>query len=172
MKQIINNKLIIGLLGSLFFSLFVLPAQAEEGAIRFSNNAFKQEITTDKNGKKHFDFVEPKLVLPGDVILYEIEFENVSDQTISDIVVNTPLPNNSKFRAGSAKGKFTQITFSVDGNNYKTAESLIVKDKTGKSWLAKPEDYQAIRWVYKRALKPGEKSKVSYKTEIKNTNKP
>jgi len=167
MKLIIKNKVIISLLGSLFFSLFAVPAQAEEGAIRFSNNAYKQEISTDKDGKKQFNFVEPKLVLPGDVILYEIEFENVSDQVISDIVVNNPLPNNSKYRAGSAQGKSTQITFSVDGNNYKKAEGLVVKDKAGKSWLAKPEDYQAIRWVYKQALKPGEKSKVSYKTEIK-----
>lgn len=167
MKLIIKNKVIIGLLSSMFFSLFALPIQAEEGAIRFSNNAFKQEITTDKNGKKQFNFVEPKLVLPGDVILYEIEFENVSEQVISDIVVNNPLPNNSKYRAGSAHGKFTQITFSVDGSKYEAAEGLIVKDKAGKSWLAKPEDYRAIRWVYKQALKPGEKSKVSYKTEIK-----
>lgn len=167
MKRITMNKIITVLLGSLFFSIYTLSAQAEDGAIRFSNNAYKQEISTDKDGKKQFNFVAPKLVLPGDVILYEIEFENISNQVISDIVVNNPLPNNSKYRAGSARGKSTEITFSTDGKTFKTAEKLIVKDKSGKSWLAKPEDYQAIRWVYKQALKPGEKSKVSYKTEIK-----
>ncbi len=158
---------VVILLSALFFSMFAMAVQAEDGAIRFSNNAYKQEIASDEKGNKQFKYIEPKLVLPGDIILYEIEFENISDQVISNIVVNNPLPNNSSYRAGSASGEATDITFSVDGKEYKQADALVLKDKTGKTWLAKPEDYRAIRWIYKKSLKPGEKSKVSYKTQIK-----
>jgi uncharacterized repeat protein (TIGR01451 family) len=150
------------------FTLFTaMNAYAEDGAILFSNNAFKQVISKAADGSVKYDYVEPGLVLPDDVILYEIVFENISDQEVSNIVVNNPIANNSKYRGGSATGESTEITFSVDGKNFAAADALTVKDQTGKSWKAKPEDYTAIRWVYKKALKPGEKGKVTYKTTIK-----
>lgn len=144
-------------------------AYAEEGAIRFSNNAFKQVITKAADGSVKYDYIEPGLVLPEDVILYEIVFENISQQEVSNIVVNNPIANNSKYRGSSATGDSTDITFSVDGKNFASADALTVKDKTGKTWQAKPEDYTMIRWVYKKALKPGEKAKVTYKTSIKKS---
>ena len=162
-----KNTAITTVLLLLSLGLFAMQASADDGAIRFSNNAYKQVITTDASGEKQFDYVAPGLVIPGDVILYEIEFENISNQPVSNIVVNNPLPNNSRYRAGSANGDSTEITFSVDGKHFSKPEALTVKDKTGKTWLAKPEEYKAIRWVYTRSLKPGEKGKVTYKTEIK-----
>jgi uncharacterized repeat protein (TIGR01451 family) len=150
------------------FTLFAaMNAYAEDGAIRFSNNAFKQVISKAADGTVKYDYVEPGLVLPDDVILYEIVFENISDQEVTNIVVNNPIANNSKYRDSSATGDSTEITFSVDGKNFAAADALTVKDQTGKTWKAKPEDYTAIRWVYKKALKPGEKGKVTYKTTIK-----
>lgn len=144
-------------------------AFAEDGAIRFSNNAFKQVINKAADGSIQYDYVEPKLVLPDDVILYEIKFENISDQEVSNIVINNPIANNSTYRGGSVTGKNTDITFSVDGKNFAAADALTVKDNSGKTWQAKPEDYRAIRWVYNKPLKPGEIGKVTYKTTI---NKP
>ena len=142
-------------------------ANAEDGAIRFSNNAFKQVTTKAADGSVQYDYVEPGLVLPDDVILYEIVFENISKQDVSNIVINNPIANNSKYRDSSATGDSSDITFSVDGNFFAAADALTVTDKTGKIWRAKPEDYTVIRWVYKKTLKPGEKGKVTYKTSIK-----
>lgn len=166
-ERVMNKNIFItGLISvcSLFLSMNV---SAEEGAIRFSNNAFKQVISKAADGTTQYDYVEPGLVLPDDVILYEIVFENISDQEVSNIVINNPIANNSTYRDSSATGDSTEITFSVDGKNFASADALTVKDQTGKTWKAKPEDYTAIRWVYKKALKPGEKGKVTYKTAIK-----
>ncbi len=144
-----------------------VDAYAEEGAIRFSNNAFKQVISKSADGSVQYDYIEPGLVLPEDIILYEVVFENISTQDVSDIVVNNPIANNSTYRPGSAGGENTDITFSVDGKTFATPDALIVTDSSGKTWRAKPEDYTVIRWVYKNALKPGEKARVTYKTAIK-----
>jgi len=162
-----NQKHYLLILSFVFSALVTANSYAEEGAIRFSNNAFKQVISKAADGTVQYDYVEPGLVLPDDVILYEITFENISKQDISNIVINNPIANNSKYRGSSATGDSTDITFSVDGEHYAAANSLTVKDESGKSWQAKPEDFTAIRWVYKKALKPGEKSKVTYKTSIK-----
>lgn len=162
-KQNIWNALLISI-----FSLSVqINAHAEEGAILFSNKAFKQVISKNADGTTKYDYVEPELVLPKDVILYEIVFENISDKAVDNIVVNNPIANNSAYRANSAKGDSTEITFSVDGKIFAAADALTVKDKTGKSWQAKPEDYTVIRWKYMKSLAPGKKGKVTYKTIIK-----
>lgn len=163
----LKENLIQTILVSVFTLFAAMNAYAEEGAIRFSNNAFKQVISKAADGSVKYDYVEPGLVLPNDVILYEIVFENISKQEVSNIVVNNPIANNSKYRGSSATGDSTVITFSVDGKNFASADALTVKDKTGKTWQAKPEEYTVIRWVYKKALKPGEKGKVTYKTTIK-----
>lgn len=152
---------------SVLLVAFASASFAEDGAIRFSNNAFKQVATRQPDGSFTYDYEEPKLVLPKDIILYEIKFENISDQEISNIIVSNPIANNSVYRAGSASGASTEITFTVDGEHYAPADALTVKDSSGKSWKAKPEDYTAIRWIYKSSLKPGETGKVTYKTMIK-----
>jgi len=142
-------------------------AYAEDGAIRFTNKAFKQVTITNSDGTTEYDYVDPGLVLPKDIILYEIVFENISDKNVDDIVINNPIANNSAYRANSATGDSTEITFSVDGKIFASADALTVKDKSGKALQAQPEDYTVIRWKYKKSLKPGEKGKATYKTSIK-----
>lgn len=160
-------------IGALFVSAFLLfstgAALAEEGAVRLSNNAFKQVITKKADGSIEYDYVEPGLAIPGDVILYEIVFENISDKEVSNVVIDIPIANNTTYREDSVTGDNTEISFSVDGKKFSSPDTLKVKDKSGKTWKAKPKDYTAIRWVYKKALKPGEKGKVTYKATI---NKP
>ena len=93
LKQCMTRILFI----SAFTLLTAMNAHAEDGAIRFSNNAFKQVITKTPDGSTEYDYVEPGLVLPDDVILYEIVFENISNQDVSNIVVNNPIANNSVY---------------------------------------------------------------------------
>ena len=152
----------------LLASVFSTTAFAEGEKIVLTNKAFKQVIEKDKDGNVTYDYVEPKLVLPGDVILYTIISENIGTAQAENVVINNPVPNNSKYRSGSAVGKNTKITFSIDGGKtFDVPGKLIVKDKNGKESKAKAEIYTNIRWVYVKPLAPGDKSKVSFKTEIK-----
>lgn len=166
MKNLKQN-MVKNILISVLAIFTATSAFAEDGAIKFSNNAFKQVATKSADGSVQYDYIEPGLVLPDDVILYEVVFENISNQDVSNIVINNPIANNSKYRDRSATGDLTTVTFSVDGKLFAAADALTVTDKTGKIWKAKPEDYTVIRWVYNKALKPGEKGKVTYKTSIK-----
>jgi uncharacterized repeat protein (TIGR01451 family) len=165
LKNIKNIYLILAAFGILLMPGYAL---SEDGPVKFSNKAFKQVIKTNSKGEKEFSYVEPTIVVPGDVILYSITFENIGKEPVSNIVVNDPVPNNSKYRMNSATGKNTKITFSIDGGkNFGDPKDLVVKDKAGKSWVAKPEQYTHIRWVYGKSLAPGEKGEVSFKTAIK-----
>ena len=164
-----NTKSIFNLLAAVFVaSIFSVNAFAEDGKIILTNKVFKQVIKKDEDGKTTYDYVEPGTALPGDVMMYVISFENIGDQPAEGIVINDPVPNNSKYRVGSAAGKNTTTSFSIDdGKTYGNPEDLVVKDANGKEWKAKPESYTHIRWVYNKSLAPGEKGEVSFKTQIK-----
>ena len=157
------------LTGALVFSLlFSVSAFAEDGKIVLTNKVFKQVIKTDKDGNITYEYIGAELAVPGDVMMYTITFENIGTDPAEGIVINNPIPNNSKYRIDSANGKDTNITFSIDGGkNFGNPEQLVVKDKSGKEWTAKPESYTHIRWVYNKPLAPGEKGEVSFKTQIK-----
>ena len=148
-------------------AMYTSTVSADDGVIRFTNVAMKQVVKVDAKGEKTIEYIEPKTAIPGDIIRYDIGFENISNQEVSNIVVNNPIPNNSKYRDNSATGKHTEISFSVDGNTFAEPSKLVLKDNTGKTWLATAEQYKHIRWVYKKPLPPGAKSTVSFMTEIK-----
>lgn len=153
---------------AMFSATFSTQALAKEGQIKLTNKVFKQVITTNKKGEKKLDYIEPSLAIPGDVMFYITTFENISQETADDIVIKNAIPNNSNYRTGSAKGKNTAITFSVDkAKSYGRPEKLFVIDKAGKKWTARPEDYTDIRWIYKKPLVAGEKATVTFKTIIK-----
>ena len=158
----------------LFFSMMLFASLssgnvfAEDKKIVLTNKVLKQVIKKDAKGNISYDYIEPKTALPGDVMMYTITFENIGKGSADGIVINDPVPNNSKYRVGSAVGKNTKITFSIDGGkNFGDPDELVVKDKNGKEWKAKPESYTHIRWVYNKSLAPGEKGGVSFKTKIK-----
>ncbi len=151
----------------LTLGVFSSSASADDGVIKFTNVAMKQVVKIDAKGEKTIEYVEPKTAIPGDIIRYDIGFENISDQEVSNIVVNNPVPNNSKYRDKSAKGEDTDISFSVDGTTFAEPSRLVLKDNTGKTLLATAAQYKHIRWVYKKPLPPGAKSTVSFMTEIK-----
>jgi uncharacterized repeat protein (TIGR01451 family) len=161
-----NINLIYALLISFF--LFSAQAVAAEGNVKLTNKVFKQVIKTDDKGKKTLDYIDPAIALPGDVMFYTTTFENIGREPATKVVVNNPIHSNLKYRTGSAKGKDTEIKFSIDGGvSYDSPEKLFVTDKTGKRWVAKPEDYTSIRWIYKKSLQPGEKSTVSFRAMIR-----
>jgi len=152
----------------IFTSLFSTNVFSQDGKIVLTNKVLKQVIKKDKKGNITYDYIEPGTALPGDVMMYSITFENIGSEPAKGIVINDPIPNNSKYRVDSASGKNTKITFSIDGGkNFGNPKDLIVKDKNGKEWTAKPESYTHIRWVYTKSLAPGTKGEVTFKTQVK-----
>lgn len=149
-------------------TVFSIIAFAQQGSIKLKNEAFQEIEVNQQNGEKEYKLVEPKKVVPGDEIFYVTTFTNISDKPATNIVINNPLPNNSFYKAGSAFGAGTEITFSADsGQTYAKAEALTVRTKDGGTRPATPKEYTHIRWLYIDALQPGAEGTVTFRTIIK-----
>lgn len=160
-KLITKITLLFGLIAFSFASV------AEDGVIKFTNTVKKQVVEKNDKGEEIIRYVEPTLNIPGNTMMYTITFENISNQPVGGIIINDPLPNNSRYLEGTATGENTDITFSADGIYFDVPENIKVKDKTGRVWTASADKYTHIRWVYRKNLEPGEIGTVTFKTKIR-----
>jgi len=139
-----------------------------EDTIRLTSTARQEVVETDAAGNRQVKRVDASKVVPGDEVIYVIEFENTGAEAAENIVIRNPVPANTRYKAGSAAGTDTSISYSVDGGkNFDAPENLVITEADGTTRPARATDYTAVRWIYTRALQPREKSSVEYRVVVK-----
>ncbi len=160
-------RIIPSLLLAVLLAAFHLPALAAAGQVELKTVA-EREVETVTNGKKETRRAPVNKAVPGDEIIYTTVFKNLAAKPVGDIVITNPVPNDSLYKADSASGANTVITFSADGGKqYAAPGQLTVKAKDGKTRPAQPSDYTHIRWTYKGELGAGKSGEVSFRAFIK-----
>lgn len=162
--------LLTALLCILLLPVSHATAAPEKGSIILTAiNEVEVEVLNEEGEKiiKRVDAADA-IVVPGDIVIYTIRYENISDKPVENVIISDPIPTATVYLFGSAEGADTDITFSVNGGeSYDVPENLFVKDAEGKKVPAKPSDYTHIRWILQKAIAPGAKGDVTFKTIIK-----
>lgn len=141
---------------------------ADPGALELKTVARKEIVVQDKDGKKITQIVPAGKVVPGDEVIYVIEYRNISQTTADNVFVTDPIPQEMIYRTGSAKGEGTTVTFSIDGGvTYNVPENLKVTGEDGKPQVAGPEKYTHIRWNLDNPLPAGQGGQVTFRAELK-----
>lgn len=151
-------------------SVFLLTFFAGQAiaAIELKTKAEIEITVIDDKGKKKIKRTPASRVIPGTEVIYTITATNTGKQAAAKINVKDPVPKDMLYIDGSASGKNTLITFSVDGGKtYAKAKKLFVKDSDGKSVRATAKDYTDIRWAFQFVLKPKQSASVWFKAKVK-----
>lgn len=125
----------------------------------------EQEVV--EQGQKVKRLVPAGKVVPGNEVVWTITARNVCDKSADNIVIANPVPEHMSYVAGSAMGTGTDITYSLDGKEFKSAAELTVREADGTSRPASANEYRAIRWTYKAAFAPGATAFVRYRAVVK-----
>jgi uncharacterized repeat protein (TIGR01451 family) len=159
-----KTLLTLALAATTFFSGLAL---AQQSPISFANIAQKQVVTVDENGEETISLTDVGIVVPGDAIVYTSTFTNSGAEEVSNIVIDNPIPADTKYIRFSAQGEKTEVTFSIDGGqNFAAPAELTITEANGVTRAAKPEEYTDIRWVYQGSLAAGSASSVNFKVTI------
>ena len=152
----------------LFVCLLLLPSLA------LAAPDVKVEITAEKivlveqNGKQIEKRVPATDVLPGDVIVYTLQYENKGDEAAQNVVLNDPIPQGTSYVVASAFSPAAEVSFSIDGKAFKNPSLLtyMVK-KNGKTEQRKasPEQYTRIRWLVKK-IPAGKSGVVGFRVKV------
>ncbi|MEM7252178.1 MAG: hypothetical protein AAF493_12205 [Pseudomonadota bacterium] len=141
---------------------------ASKGHIELKTIVQKEVVELQADGKQTRTLVDAGTVTPKDEVIYTIFFTNVREQPVENIVIVDKVPPHTFYKADSAFGPATKVSFSVDGGkSFATPDSLRIRDSDGTERLARPTEYSHVRWVYEPELKKGQRGYVRFRAIVK-----
>lgn len=153
---------VIGLLlGSFAYSYSEKPGHIE---VKSTVSILK---TVMEKGKEVQKLLPATKVLPNTVLFYTNTFTNISNKAADNVKLVNPIPKDTLYKKGSAKGANSDITFSIDGGeHWAKPELLTVLDNDGNAVPATEKDYTHIRWIYMKSLAPTEQQNTTFQATI------
>ena len=162
----INTIKAFTLFGALLVGLTSLDATEKQGHIKVQSSV-EVLTTVIEKGIKIQKLTPAKKVLPNTLLFYKNTFTNISPKATDNIKLINPIPKYTLYQTGSARGKNSDITFSVNGGkNWAKPEVLTILDKKGNATPATAKDYTHIRWIYQQDLAPLEQQNVSFQARL------
>jgi uncharacterized repeat protein (TIGR01451 family) len=141
----------------------VAPAAAHAANDVALTSAVFVEKTVQAGGQSKVVLEEPKLVVPGDKLVFVLNYTNKGATPATDFVVTNPLPGAVSFQSGD-----TAAQVSVDGGKaWGTLAALKVKDADGTMRAARPEDVTHVRWTFEKAIPAGQGGKLSFRGVVR-----
>jgi len=113
---------------------------------------------------------DPAAMLPGDVVRYELQFTNLTADSVRQVVFQNAVPAGLEFVAESAGADRVDVSveFSIDGGATYTATPMAETVFEGETVLqpAPPETYTHIRWTLSGWLQPQAELTAEYRARL------
>ncbi len=147
------------LLLALFLMMTPGLAQASE-SVSLSSAVYVERVKTDAHGKAKAVLEAPKVVVPGDRLVFMLHYVNSGDAPKQNFIVTNPMPKAVAYQG--AQDGIAQV--SVDGG--KTWGPLVLlrmKENDGSVRSARPEDVTHVRWAIRDAVPVGARGTLSFR---------
>jgi uncharacterized repeat protein (TIGR01451 family) len=124
----------------------------------------KVETTLDAGGQVKRELLPAEDVVAGEELRYTITFTNESGTAVDAerIVITNPIPEGTRYVAGSAGGPGSRVEFSTDGENFTVSEPAGAADPGTAGGNAAAPPVESLRWTYQQALPPEESGEVFF----------
>jgi len=149
----------------LFISALItaVPALAADN-VTLASAVFVERSVTAPNGKMSVVREEPKLVTPGDKLIFVLTYNNAGAAPADNFVVTNPIPATVSFVASDSSG----ADFSVDdGKNWGALATLKIKAADGSLQAAAASDITHVRWAFTKAIPVGGAGKLSFRGVVR-----
>lgn len=159
-----NGKIAIA---AVWMTLMTAGAYAADKACIELKTSAETEQEVVEQGQKVKRLAPAGKVVPGNEVVWTITAVNVCKTPTENVVVANPVPEHMTYVANSAMGTGTDIAYSLDGKEFKSAAELQVRAADGTTRAARADEYRVIRWTYKAAFAPGATAFVRYRAVVK-----
>ncbi len=145
-------------------ALFASTAAAAGTQVQLSSDVFVEKQIRQPDGSTSLVLEQPKLVTPGDNLVFIVKFKNAGAAPAENFIVTNPVPNAVAFN-GTSDGT---ETVSIDnGENWGLLSALRVKDTEGNLRPAQMADVTHIRWSLNQSLPVGSEGKVIFRGVVR-----
>jgi uncharacterized repeat protein (TIGR01451 family) len=139
-----------------------LFAQAQSVAL--NSKAFVVKQVPEGPGKTKNTLVTPERVLPGEALVFMLEYKNTGAKPATAFVINNPIPANVLFTGVEQPW----AVVSVDGGKtFGTLATLKVAKGDGTMRAALPTDVNMVRWKFAQAIPAAGEGRVTFYAMVK-----
>jgi uncharacterized repeat protein (TIGR01451 family) len=150
----IKGKKFFGVIAVVAMGVSSQAFSQDQGCIVLKSVAEVEKVEVNAKGEKTTKLVPASTAVPGVEVIWTVTANNVCKAPSEKVTINNAVPEHMTYVANSAMGPGSDITYSLDGKTFGTAEQLTVKADGGQR-QARTDEYRHIRWVFKNSLQPG-----------------
>lgn len=149
-------------------STVVLGFAAPAFALTASQVVEKEIVVINDDGSEVTRRAPADTVVPGERIVYTLNYLNDKSEAANDLVLTMPVPGEVKFMEGSADNTASVVTYSADGGqSFAPRQALTVQTDEGQWVPAGAEDVTHVRWLVAGPLNAGETGQLVFKGVLK-----
>jgi uncharacterized repeat protein (TIGR01451 family) len=143
------------------FLLLLVPATVQAANnVALNSEVFVERQVKDSAGRQKIVLEPPKIVTPGDRLVFVLSYRNMGSAPAADFVVTNPLPTAVSYQGTADRVAEVSIN---GGREWGALSALKVRDQDGSWRSARPEDVTHVRWNVKRAIPVGAEGKLSFR---------
>lgn len=146
--------------------ILLAPAAAPAAGdnVILASNVFVERVKQDPSGKSSTVLEPPRIVTPGDKLVFELSYRNRGAQPAADFVVTNPIPDAVAYAGAEGEGGVVSVD---GGRTWGPLAALKIKQADGTMRAAQPSDVTHVRWTFTRAIASGEAGKLSFRGIVK-----
>lgn len=146
-----------------FAFLAPVPALAAHN-VALDSAVFVERSVTGVDGRQSVVRDVPKLVTPGDELVFVLSYKNAGGVPAESFVITNPIPASVGFVTSHSPG----ADFSVDGGkSWGALAALKVKGADGKVRTATASDITHVRWAFAKAIPVGGAGTLSFRGVVR-----
>ena len=154
----------ISTLLSIFVSIIGITAAYAATPLQLSSDVFVERQIVRVDGSKTVVLEKPKLVMPGDSLVFIVKYKNAGSTTANNFVVTNPLPTAVTFD-GTSDG--LEVVSVDGGRSWGILGSLKVKKPDGSTRPAQRSDVTHLKWNLNQPLTAGAEGKLIFRGVVK-----
>ena len=150
-----------------FLALLALTASSPAWAadnVSLTSEVLVEHVKQQADGSSEVVREEPKVVTPGDKLVFLLSYRNGGAEPATGFVVTNPIPASVAFTGGESEGAMVSID---GGKTWGALASLKVANADGSSRPATPADVTHIRWSFAQPIAAGRAGQLSFRGVVK-----
>lgn len=145
-----------------------LAFAAQASALTAKQTVEKEIVTVSADGTQTVRLEPAALVVPGETVVYTVDFVNDSAEPATDLVLAMPIPSDVRYLEGTAEREGATLLFSSDGGaTFQPRDAMEIPAVGGGSRNARAEDLTHIQWTIAGPVPVGAADKVRFKARLK-----
>lgn len=132
--------------------------------VALDNSVFVERTSVDTTGKTRVLLEQPKVVVPGDKLVFVLAYRNQGTAPAKSFVITNPMPSAVAFQGDADR---TAVVSVDGGKSWGALAQLKARNADGSLRAAQSDDVTHVRWAFAQPIPVGGSGKLMFRGVVK-----